>query len=57
MPKHLDKGTCRHCGKPIQFWDANPGERGEHWFHIGRTYRLGAKQQPNYCNETEAEPR
>jgi hypothetical protein len=58
-PEHGDTSTCRFCGAPIAFWDANPGNpghRGEYWFHTGRTYPAGSGKHPNYCSEVEAAP-
>jgi hypothetical protein len=56
-PKHGDIGTCRHCGKPVEFWDGNAYviEGTGHWLHTGRTYAEGAGAQPGYCDETRAE--
>lgn len=55
QPKHGDTATCKHCGKPIHYWDANPAHLGAHWFHTGRTYPEGAGAHPDYCDETVAE--
>jgi hypothetical protein len=56
-PKHGDKAQCKHCGKPIEYWDRNPNHFGAVWNHTGRKYpNPSTGQHPNYCDETQAEP-
>lgn len=56
VPKHGAQGTCKHCGRPLLFWNVNPNNIGAHWFHPGPMYDIDGLGN-KYCNITEGEPR